>query len=181
MRYPLKVACALVLSAGVTVFAGCVETTPSTVPPPPPPDTTVYFYPAKGQSAETQDRDKYECNTWAVQQSGFDPSAPTTPPHLRIRVASGPPQGAGVAAGAIGGAALGTFLAPPWHAGQGALFGALAGAVIGGAAESSSRQRAQDQAVDSAARAQAAELEGQARNFRRAMSACLEARGYNVR
>jgi hypothetical protein len=41
---------------------------------PSPPETNVYFYPVRGQSPEKQDRDKYECNTWAVQQSGFDPT-----------------------------------------------------------------------------------------------------------
>jgi hypothetical protein len=44
--------------------------------PPPPPMTTVYLYPAHGQSAAQQDRDKYECNLWAVQQTGFDLSSP---------------------------------------------------------------------------------------------------------
>ena len=30
-------------------------------------------YPAKGQSQEQTDRDKFECYTWAKQQTGFDP------------------------------------------------------------------------------------------------------------
>jgi len=30
---------------------------------------------------------------------------------------------------------VGAFIAPPWHAGAGALFGALAGGMLGGAAE----------------------------------------------
>src|SRR5215831_21128111 len=34
----------------------------------------IYVYPAKGQSQEQQDRDRYECHSWAVQQTGFDPS-----------------------------------------------------------------------------------------------------------
>lgn len=32
-------------------------------------------YPAAGQSPEQQASDEYECHAWAVQQSGFDPSA----------------------------------------------------------------------------------------------------------
>ena len=37
----------------------------------------VYIYPNKGQSAQQQDKDRYECHTWAVQQTGFDPSRPS--------------------------------------------------------------------------------------------------------
>ena len=62
-------------------LAGCV-TIPPPAPMPPPPDTSVAFYPARGQSAVQQDRDKFECNGWAVKQSGFDPSSSHGPPHL---------------------------------------------------------------------------------------------------
>ena len=33
------------------------------------------IYPAKGQSQEQLDKDRYECHVWAVSQTGFDPSA----------------------------------------------------------------------------------------------------------
>ena len=33
-------------------------------------------YPAKGQTADQQKKDESECYTWAVQQTGFDPSVP---------------------------------------------------------------------------------------------------------
>src|SRR6266446_9028403 len=36
----------------------------------------IYIYPAKGQSQAQQDKDRYECHSWAVQQTGFDPSKP---------------------------------------------------------------------------------------------------------
>lgn len=52
----------------------------------PPPDKEVvedtnipkslFIYPKKGQSAEQQDTDRYECYRWAVQQTGFDPTQP---------------------------------------------------------------------------------------------------------
>ena len=48
----------------------------------------VYIYPNKGQSQQ-QSQDRYECHTWAVQQTGFDPSrpppaaAPAAPPSAR--------------------------------------------------------------------------------------------------
>jgi hypothetical protein len=170
----------------VAACAGCVaEPAPRVLPPPPPPDTNVYFDPARGQSGEQQDRDHYECNAWAVRQSGFDPSLPSAPPHLRVRVEpAGPPAGAGVAAGAVTGAVLGAAVSRPWEAGEGALVGAVAGAVIGGIADSArleqARQAAADRA-DASGTGRAALLEQMARNYRRAMAACLEGRGYNVR
>src|SRR5438067_9573739 len=36
----------------------------------------MFIYPAKGQSQAQQDKDRYECHSWAVQQTGFDPSKP---------------------------------------------------------------------------------------------------------
>src|SRR5579884_773866 len=128
---------------------GCVSEPPPAMPAQvPPPDTSVYFYPAKGQSSEQQGRDKYECHTWAVQQSGFDPSAPKVPPHLRVEMAAGPPPGTGVAAGAVTGAVVGAAVSRPWEAGQGVLLGAAAGAVIGSVAESSAVAQARAQAAE---------------------------------
>jgi hypothetical protein len=36
----------------------------------------MFIYPTKNQSAQQQDKDKYECYGWAKGQSGFDPMAP---------------------------------------------------------------------------------------------------------
>ncbi len=168
----------------LAVLAGCVsEPAPQGTPAQPPlPDTTVYFYPTRGQAPDQQDRDKYECNAWAVKQSGFDPSLPTTPPHLRtVVVTGGPPPGSGVATGALLGAVLGAVIASPHDSGAGAVVGAITGAAVGGAAEAESDEARQRAAISSSASAHAALLERQASNFRRAMSACLEGRGYNVR
>ncbi|HTY93254.1 MAG TPA: glycine zipper 2TM domain-containing protein [Steroidobacteraceae bacterium] len=147
----------------------------------PPPDTRVYFYPTQGQSAQQQDRDRYECSNWAVQQSGFDPSSPPVPPHLRVVTVAGPPPGAGVAAGAMTGAVVGAAVSRPWESGQGALVGALAGAVLGGIAESAAAGQRSEVVGAQADGAQRAQIEQSARNYRRAMGACLEARGYSVR
>src|SRR5215469_7937808 len=38
----------------------------------------MFIYPSKGQSQAQQEKDRYECHTWAVQQTGFDPSRPQT-------------------------------------------------------------------------------------------------------
>ena len=62
----------------------------------------VIVYPAKGQSAEQTEKDKFDCYQWAKGQTGFDPMAPptaSTPP---------PPSEAPTAStgkGAVGGAA----------------------------------------------------------------------------
>src|SRR5947208_71871 len=44
----------------------------------------LYVYPLKKQSSEQQDRDRYECHRWAVQQTGNDPSKayPSNPTYL---------------------------------------------------------------------------------------------------
>jgi hypothetical protein len=163
----------------LAVSAACVSEPPAA--PPPRPETRVFVYPLQGQSAKLQDRDRYECHNWAVQQSGFDPSAPYVPPHLRVVVSSGPPPGAGIATGAVAGAVIGAAVSRPWEAGQGALLGAIAGAAVGGIAESAAAQQAREQVETNAEYARAAALEEQARNYVRALTACLEGRGYEVR
>ena len=174
----------------VTTLCGCVaepERLASLPPRPLVPDTNVYFYPAQGHSqpAEQQDRDRYECNQWAIQQTGFDPSQPLLAPHQRMQiVAGGPPPGAAVGVGAATGAVVGAAVSRPWESGRGALIGALAGAALGGIAESERESQVnQLQARSDAgyARTQNAALEQKASQFRRAIGACLEARGYSVK
>ncbi len=36
----------------------------------------MYIYPSQGQSPEQQNRDRYECHTWSVRQTGIDPTNP---------------------------------------------------------------------------------------------------------
>jgi hypothetical protein len=60
---------------------------PVSQPPLPVSEATRYdviAYPAKGQSAEQQSRDRYECHTWAVSQSGFDPASARTAPAASV-------------------------------------------------------------------------------------------------
>ena len=161
--------------------AACVTAPIRPAAPPSRPETRVFVYPLRSQPAGVQDRDRYECHNWSVQQTEFDPSAPYVPPHLRVAVASGPPPGAGIATGAVAGAVLGAAVSSPWESGRGALLGAIAGAAFGGIAESAAAQQAQEQARSDAEFARAAELEEQARNYVRALTACLVGRGYEVR
>jgi len=60
-------------------------------------------FPAKGQSQEQMEKDKFECYTWAKQQTGFDPmQVPTasTPPPQQKAGQGGALKGAAVGAGA---------------------------------------------------------------------------------
>src|ERR1700738_5734631 len=137
----------------------------------------IYAYPAKAQSQAQQDRDRYECHSWAVKQTGFDPSraqasAPSPPPSNQPL----PPQGhvlkgaaRGTALGAVGGAITG-------NAGKGAAAGAAMGGLAGGMRRvDERRQQAGQQQVN----AQAADNNGR-NSYNRAMAAGLQGRGYTV-
>jgi len=147
-------------------------------PPPPQVNANVYAYPLHNQTAEQQDRDHYECSIWATQQTGFDPSAPGVPPQQQVHVVSGPPPGSGTAAGAVTGAILGAVIGGPYHGPGPALAGAIVGGAIGTAAEQNARQSQTVTVTDQRALAQ---IQQKATNYRRAISACLDARGYSVK
>jgi hypothetical protein len=176
------------LSAGIaasTLLTACVTEAPRTVrvaAPPPPPPAPVYVYPAQGQSAEQTDRDKYECHMWAVQQTGVDPSRPDASSYERVVVQPAPVPGSGTVAGAIGGAILGSILAGPRAAGAGLILGGATGAVVGSAAEASASANADAQAQQAQAQvnAEAAQARERADSYRRAVSTCLQGRGYSV-
>jgi len=157
---------------------------PGSESPPPLPSVTLYFYPTKGQTQAQQDRDRYECYQWAVDQTGYDPGQVQLAPHQRIEVRSATPPGANTAAGAVTGAVIGSMLSPGHDHGQGLVFGAITGAILGSASEQANREQAEriQQRYNANADTQRyAKLEHQARNYRRAMTACLEGRGYTVR
>jgi Glycine-zipper domain len=141
----------------------------------------IYAYPAKGQSQAQQDRDRYECHSWAVKQTGFDPSraqasAPSPPPPSNQ---PRPPQGhvvrgagRGAALGAVGGAITG-------DAGKGAAAGAAMGGLAGGfrRRDQKLQQNRQQQAnTQSSTQSQ----QNQSAPYHRAMAACLTGRGYTV-
>jgi hypothetical protein len=179
------------IAAGVSL-SGCVVEGPPRQPrqmvervPEPPPEqiTEVVAYPAQGQSPEQLDRDRYECHNWAVKQTGFDPSVAGVPPHQRVVIHGPPPPppGSGIAGGAITGAVLGAIIGGPRDAGAGAAIGAIAGAAIGGAAEQQQAQAARDAQDRAIERARPPGQEQRAGAYRRAITACLEGRGYTVR
>jgi hypothetical protein len=153
------------------------------VPSSPPPSTQVYFYPTRGQSAEQQDRDRYECYLWARKQTGFDPSSPQLAPHQRLEIKPMPPAGYDTAVGAATGAVLGAVVSPPGRTAEGAAVGAVAGAVVGAASDATRQEQAEriQQRYDQRDAQRMAQLEQQASSYRRAMAACLQGRGYTVR
>jgi hypothetical protein len=152
-------------------------------PPPPPVSTRVYVYPTAGQSSEQQSRDRYECYLWSVKQTGFDPSQTQLAPHQRVEVVPMPAAGHDTAVGAVTGAVLGAVIARPGDAAAAAVGGAIVGGAMGAASDASRQARAQQvqQRYDRRAAAQSARLEEQASNYRRALTACLEGRGYTVK
>ncbi|HEY0768076.1 MAG TPA: glycine zipper 2TM domain-containing protein [Steroidobacteraceae bacterium] len=183
----IRTALAWVTVLSVAGFlAGCVAPPPPrpvqrvSHEAPPPPNTDVYAYPLHGQTAQQQDRDHYECSRWATAQTGFDPSAPGVPPHERVRVVSaGPPPGTGTAVGAVTGAIIGAAVSRPWETATGALAGAVVGGAIGSVSDAANAQETRTVLVSD--RRQAAMQEQKAGNYRRAIGACLDARGYSVR
>lgn len=164
------------------VLAACTTPAPpagSLAPAPAAPSVEVYFYPTKGQTGEQQQRDRYECYLWARDQTGFDPSLPQLAPGQRILVEPAP-SGDTAAAGAMAGAVFGAVTSRPGEEREGAVKGAIAGAIIGGMAEEARTREAQRKVQEEQAQYDA-QLAQQANEYRRAMTACLEGRGYKVK
>ena len=94
-----------------------------------------------------------------------------------------PPDHQGAINGAVAGAVIGASVSWPHDAAEGAVVGAVAGAVIGAATDSARAREAAGLASRQTAAEQAeqARLEKQAYDYRRAITACLEGRGYTVK
>lgn len=135
----------------------------------------VFVFPDNNQDQEQQDLDTVQCQRWAREQTGFDPSqrpTATTPPPTDTSGSTG----RSVAGGALGGAALGAII----DGGDGAAKGALAGGLLGGMRGSSrNRQAAQEQQAWE--QQQMAQYNQNRSRWNRAFAACMEGRGYTVR
>jgi hypothetical protein len=137
-----------------------------------------FIYPEKGQSAEQQEKDKFDCYTWAKGQTGFDPMQVPT-------ATTAPPQQGGQQSSAVRGAAGGALVgvtagAIAGDAGKGAAIGAATGALFGGMRRRD-QQRNQQQAEQQWAEQETANYANQRNNYNRAYGACLEGRGYTVK
>ena len=126
--------------------------------------------PQRGQSADQARRDRYECHNWAVEQTG---TVPVAAPPARDRERSDEERAKRadrierVLNGAAIGAGLGGLVraAEDKNPSRGVLAGAAVGAAVG-----ATTGRAKEGAV---------EVE-EASDYVRALTACLEGRGYTV-
>jgi hypothetical protein len=131
-----------------------------------------YVYPKEKQSSKQQANDESQCYASARERTGFDPSAPPPAPAKAEQKKGGAAKGA--AGGAAGGAAIGAIAG---DAGTGAAIGATAGAVRGRRKQKQANQQAEADAQKQAQASQQQQLDG----FRKAFSACMEARSYSVK
>ena len=138
-------------------------------------------FPAKEQTPEVQPGEEQQCYAWAHQNTGIDPALVKANPDSAAKVAKAKMDSAtvGVAVGgAAKGAAAGALIgAVTGDAGTGAGVGAVGGAIAGRRAKKQASAKAA-QAGAAAANAQAAEL---INTFKKAMTACLEGKGYTVK
>jgi hypothetical protein len=132
----------------------------------------LFVYPKNGQGPGKQLDDEGACYDSAKTQSGVDPTNLPPPTVEAEKKKGGGVKGA--AGGAAGGAAIGAIAG---NAGQGAAIGAVVGTVSGRRQQRKTNKQAEKEATAAGAGQQAAALDG----FKRAMSACLDARGYSVK
>ena len=152
---------------------------------------------AKGQSHDQQLIDESDCYNLAQQQTGISPDTP--PPQAptsadveaaQAQAADAAPQqkggrAKGAAKGAVGGAVIGGISG---NAGTGAAVGAGVGTVRGGRQQRKANAATKEQAsaqggaqVQQQYQNQKAAYDQQMGTFKRAFSACMEARGYSVK
>ena len=150
----------------------------------------IYAYPRNGQSGEQQQRDKFECHQWAVQQTDFDPiTATQSPRHADAQESSGSSSGflgiggdrnliggegnvlsdaaTGAALGAAGGAIAG-------DAGLGAAIGAGLSAILGDIVRSDSESEKRQ------SKPAPPHNQAQLGDYQRAYGVCLSGRDYQV-
>lgn len=127
-------------------------------------------YPAKGQSAEQQSKDTGECQGWAKQTTGVDPTAIAH--QSASQPAAQPTQGGERVRGAVGGALVGGVVG---GGGEGAAAGAVVGTMAGGA-----RQREKQRAATQQQQAVQQQAQTQLATFNRGYAACMGGRGYTI-
>lgn len=123
----------------------------------------------RGQSLDQTRRDRYECHNWAVEQTGEAPAAAPVEEESRDgRELRRERVDRAIAGAAIGGL-VGRLFGNGWrrHSGDRVLAGAAAGAAIGAATAGAGRK-------------ESASAEEEPSDYLRALTACLEGRGYSV-
>jgi hypothetical protein len=186
----------------VLLMAGFVPSAVAQAGPPPAwsPSKSIgmFAYPKSQQNADQQLKDESDCYGSARQNTGFDPQAPVPTGPSAQQDQAAQQQAAqqagkdvskggtvkGAAGGAAGGAAIGAIAG---DAGKGAAIGATVGAVAGRRKQRMKEEKAKEQAAQQTAQGQQqaqaqaqAEQKGGMDTFKRAFSACMDARGYSV-
>ena len=123
----------------------------------------------RGQSLEQTRRDRYECHNWAVEQTGEAPAAvpADAQPRDGQRELRRERIDRAIVGAAIGGV-VGSFFGNHGHSSDEVLAGAAAGAAIGAATAGTKRSAAAEADADEPS------------DYLRALTACLEGRGYSV-
>jgi hypothetical protein len=135
----------------------------------------LYVYPQKQQSATQQLTDEQQCYNDAKTQTGFNPDAATPG---TATTAQNTTKDHGAAKGAAKGAARGAAISGATGGDPAA--GAERGSMIGGM-RSKHKEKQQEQQTEKQADAAKTQEQQNMDNFKRSMSACLDARGYSVR
>jgi len=125
--------------------------------------------PQRDQSADQMRRDRYECHNWAVEQTGEVPTSTPSPNQDAIDAAKRADRIARIGTGAAIGAALGGLFGGGHNYGEDIVKGAAVGSVVGVATGAAHDKKQQKQAGPEPGS-----------DYLRALTACLEGRGYTV-
>lgn len=143
-----------------------------------------FIFPENGQSKEQQQKDEYSCHSWAVGETGFDPTATQAPSTATPAPQQKQPKRGGGGRSALGGAAAGALIAE--IGGNDASNGAAKGAAVAVISNRRQNRKANAQAAEQqqAQQQQAEQVQQQANeqiaNYNKAKNLCLEAKGYSV-
>ena len=131
------------------------------------------IYPAQGQDAQQQERDKFECYGWAKGESGFDPL-------VQPRATEPPPEQQSTRGSVLRGAAVGAVVGN--IAGDDSSdrrSARTAGAAVG-LMQRRSTKRSNAQAQQQWEQEQQRIYQENRNNYNRAYGLCLTGRGYSV-
>jgi len=140
----------------------------------------IVVFPAKGQTAQQQEKEEYDCLMWGADQAGVtstsmkDPKAAGQAAAAHVDSAAAGAAVKGAAKGAAVGAVFGSISG---NSGTGAAYGAAGGALAGRAAKKDAKAQAAAQAEQKTAAENKAKLDA----VKKGMTVCLESKGYTVK
>ena len=141
----------------------------------------IVVFPAKEQTPEVQEAEEIACLQWSADELGIKPNTPAPDANSAGEAAAAKTdsvtKGAAVK-GAAKGAAVGAIIGSiSGDAGKGAAYGAAGGALVGRRARKGASTQAEAEAQKKVEAEQKAKMDG----LRKAMTACLESKGYTVK